>query len=148
MFPCSIWNNHKCLSWFPLRLNTYAMGLRPLLIFNSYSAGIDVRSQNLTSIDVRFWHLKLIPARLKSIDVRFWCLRSISALTDMIHEMWARIPLSRAFIRLTFFLHFSVHLRCNLLQSPVTKMTFRMDATGCRQVRYYNVILYNVTYVS
>ena len=30
--------------------------------FNSYSAGIDFSRQNLTSADVRFWRLKLIPA--------------------------------------------------------------------------------------
>ena len=29
---------------------------------NSYSAGIDFSRQNLTSVDVRFWHLKSIPA--------------------------------------------------------------------------------------
>ena len=32
-----IWNNHKCLSQlFPLHLNTYVMGLRPLEIFLIY----------------------------------------------------------------------------------------------------------------
>ena len=30
--------------------------------FNPYSAGIDLRRQNLTSVDVRFWRLKSIPA--------------------------------------------------------------------------------------
>ena len=29
---------------------------------NSYSVGIDFRRQNLTSVDVRFWRLKSIPA--------------------------------------------------------------------------------------
>ena len=29
---------------------------------NSYRAGIDFNRQNLTSIDVRFWRLKPIPA--------------------------------------------------------------------------------------
>ena len=29
---------------------------------NPYSAGIDFRRQNLTSVDVRFWRLKSIPA--------------------------------------------------------------------------------------
>ena len=46
----SILNYHKCLIWpFPLHLNTYVLGLRPLKIFNSFSAGIDFRRQNLTS---------------------------------------------------------------------------------------------------
>ena len=30
-------------------------------VFNSYSAGIDVSRQKLTSVDVRFWRLKSIP---------------------------------------------------------------------------------------
>ena len=30
--------------------------------FNHYSAGIDYRRQNLTSVDVSFGRLKLIPA--------------------------------------------------------------------------------------
>ena len=30
--------------------------------FNPYSAGIDFSRQNLTSVDVRFWRLKSIPA--------------------------------------------------------------------------------------
>ena len=30
-------------------------------MFSPYSAGIDFRRQNLTSVDVRFWHLKSIP---------------------------------------------------------------------------------------
>ena len=30
--------------------------------FYSYGMGIDFRRQNLTSTDVRFWHLKSIPA--------------------------------------------------------------------------------------
>ena len=35
-----------------------------LLAFNlnPYSAGIDFSRQNLTSVDVRFWRLKSIPA--------------------------------------------------------------------------------------
>ena len=52
----SIWNP-KCLGQhFPLHLNTctFVMDLRPLL-FNSFSAGIDFRLENLTSINVRFW---------------------------------------------------------------------------------------------
>ena len=32
------------------------------LTFNPYSAGIDFSRQNLTSVDVRFWRLKSIPA--------------------------------------------------------------------------------------
>ena len=56
----SIWNHDKCLSF---HLNTHVMGLRPLYIYvYSYSAGIDFRCLNLTSTDVRFWHLKSIPA--------------------------------------------------------------------------------------
>ena len=31
-------------------------------IFNPYSEGIDFSRQNLTSVDVRFWRLKSIPA--------------------------------------------------------------------------------------
>ena len=30
--------------------------------FNPYSAGIDFSRQNVTSVDVRFWRLKSIPA--------------------------------------------------------------------------------------
>ena len=30
--------------------------------FNSYSAGIDFSRQNQTSVDVRFWRLKSVPA--------------------------------------------------------------------------------------
>ena len=35
-------------------LMNWIMGLRPLQIFESFSAEIDFRRQNLTSIDVRF----------------------------------------------------------------------------------------------
>ena len=31
-------------------------------IINPFSAGINFRRQNLTSVDVRFWRLKSIPA--------------------------------------------------------------------------------------
>ena len=59
-------NHHKCLSYlFPLHLYTYVMGLRPLIHYTciySYSAGIDFRSKNLMSTDVKFWRLKSIPA--------------------------------------------------------------------------------------
>ena len=34
----------------------------PVRILNLYSAGIDFSRQNLTSVDVRFWQLKSIPA--------------------------------------------------------------------------------------
>ena len=47
---------------FLLHLNTYAMDLRPLQMFISFNAGIDLRRQNLTSLDVRFSRLKTIPA--------------------------------------------------------------------------------------
>ena len=58
-----IWYHHKSLfQLFPIHLNTYVMGLRPLEIFYSYSAGIDFSRQNLRTIDVRFWWLKSIPA--------------------------------------------------------------------------------------
>ena len=40
------------------------------ILFNPYSAGIDVRRQNLTSVDVRFWRLKSILARVKNIYSR------------------------------------------------------------------------------
>ena len=33
-----------------------------LVVSNPFSAGIDFRRQNLTSVDVRFWRLKSIPA--------------------------------------------------------------------------------------
>ena len=33
-----------------------------MCLFNPYSAGIDFSRQNLTSVDVRFWRLKSIPA--------------------------------------------------------------------------------------
>ena len=32
-----------------------------MVLVNPYSAGIDFRHQNLTSVDFRFWHLKSIP---------------------------------------------------------------------------------------
>ena len=38
--------------------------------FNSFSAGIDFRRQNLTSTDVRFWRLKTVPA-LKGLEVNW-----------------------------------------------------------------------------
>ena len=43
------------LAMFSLHLNTYVMGLRPLYIyiFHYFSAGIDCRRQNLTSIVIR-----------------------------------------------------------------------------------------------
>ena len=48
-------NHHKCLSYFfALHLNTNVMGLLPLNIVYSVSAGIVFVLQNLTSIDVRF----------------------------------------------------------------------------------------------
>ena len=50
-----ILNNHSCLSQlFLLYLQDYVMGLKPLELFYSYSAGIDFRRQNLTSTGVRF----------------------------------------------------------------------------------------------
>ena len=35
--------------------------------FNPYSAGIDFRRQNLTSVDIKFWRLKSIPAQYLQI---------------------------------------------------------------------------------
>ena len=68
----SIQNNNKCLSQlFQLHLNTYVMGLRPLYMFYSSSAGIDFKRQNMTSIDVRFWRLKTVPA-LKGLNRTIW----------------------------------------------------------------------------
>ena len=50
----SISNHHKYLSeLFPINLNTYVMGLRPLEIVLLLQ-GIDFSRQNLTSVDVRF----------------------------------------------------------------------------------------------
>ena len=51
------------------------MGLRPLYIFHSFSAGIDFRRQKLTSIDVWFWRLKTLLALKRLILVhrlRLW----------------------------------------------------------------------------
>ena len=36
--------------------------LSAVFTINPYSAGIDFSRQNLTSVDVRFWRLKSIPA--------------------------------------------------------------------------------------
>ena len=51
----------------PLHSNTHVVALRS--VYNSFSAGIDFRRQNLTSTDVRFWRLKSIPA-LKGLSYR------------------------------------------------------------------------------
>ena len=55
--------NYYYSQHFPLHLNTYFMGPLLLSIYHSYSAGIWFKYQNLTSIDVRLWLLKSIPAR-------------------------------------------------------------------------------------
>ena len=56
----------ECESWysylFRLHLNTYDMDLRPSYIFNSFSAAIELRRQNLTTTDVRSWRPKSVPA--------------------------------------------------------------------------------------
>ena len=57
----------------------WGLGHVVLVQFNSFSAGIDFRRPNLTSIDVRFGRLKSIPAL---IDVRFGRLKSIPALKE------------------------------------------------------------------
>ena len=50
-----ILNHQKCLiQVFPIHLNTYVMGLRPLEIFLLLQCGVDFSRQNLTSVDVRF----------------------------------------------------------------------------------------------
>ena len=36
-------------------------------MLNPYSAGIDFRRQNLTSVDVKFWRLKSISAESENI---------------------------------------------------------------------------------
>ena len=59
----SIWNNHKCLSQlFLIHLNTYVMVYDHYKYFNSFGAGIFFIRQGLTSVDVRFWRLKTVPA--------------------------------------------------------------------------------------
>ena len=60
---------------FSLHLNTYVMGLWLLYIFYSFSAGIDFRRQNLTSIDVRFWRSKVVSAQKGLHYVIFWLMR-------------------------------------------------------------------------
>ena len=60
-----------CLNWDQIFANndvstfisfTFVL-INPLIKhINPYSAGIDFRRQNLTSVDVRFWRLKSIPA--------------------------------------------------------------------------------------
>ena len=61
----------------------YVMGLRPVEIFNSYSAVIDFSRQNLTFTDVRFWRLKTIPAlyRLNHYSRYNLFYKSIESLT-------------------------------------------------------------------
>ena len=56
----SIWNHHKCLrSSFE---SPYYWSTAIRNICNSFSAGTFFRRQNLTSLDVRFWRLKTVPA--------------------------------------------------------------------------------------
>ena len=43
-----------------------------MAVTNPYNAGIDFSRQNLTSVDVRFWRLKSIPA----LYVRIWRLQT------------------------------------------------------------------------
>ena len=60
------------------------MGLWSLKIFYSFSAGTDFRRQNLTSIDVRFWRLKSVPALKEKIMVQWWA--NVSRLWPMIES--------------------------------------------------------------
>ena len=41
--------------------------------FNPSSAGTDFRRQNLTSVDVRFWRLKAIPAWTGRVNMYIGC---------------------------------------------------------------------------
>ena len=55
------------LTAFVLRLNAIQVSVQDRRggsgdMFNTFSAGTDFRRENLTSIDVRFWRLKSIPA--------------------------------------------------------------------------------------
>ena len=43
-----------------VNVNRRWCNVSPTPLFNPYSAGIDFRRQNLTSVDVRFWRLKVI----------------------------------------------------------------------------------------
>ena len=47
---------------FSFHFIIYFLGLRPQQIFYPFSAMIEYRRRNLTSVDVKFWRLKLIPA--------------------------------------------------------------------------------------
>ena len=59
----SIWIHHKCLrQLFLIHLNTYVMGLRPLEICWFLQCGDRLIRQNLTSLNVRFWRIKTVPA--------------------------------------------------------------------------------------
>ena len=57
----SIWNHHECLSWlFPLYLNTYSMGLRPLYISDFFSVGTPPKTR-LEPIQRRCRHKIICP---------------------------------------------------------------------------------------
>ena len=65
------------------------MDLRPLYIFYSFSAGIDFGRQNLTSIDVRFWRLKSVPAPKGLIYTM--CYSSVGLMLCQRRTRWANI---------------------------------------------------------
>ena len=69
----SIWNHLNLLGQLvPLHLYTHVIWVYCLLkYFNSFSAGIDFIRHNLTSLDVRFWRIKKVPALKRSATVLF-----------------------------------------------------------------------------
>ena len=56
------------------------------IFLNYFSAGTNFGRQNLTSMDVRFWHLKTVPAlkslRLSVVDMRHACARRTTSNYD------------------------------------------------------------------
>ena len=59
----SVWNHNKCLSYSSFRFSWIPMlWVYGHYMFYSFSSGIDLGGHNLTSIDVRFWRLKSVPA--------------------------------------------------------------------------------------
>ena len=86
----SIYYHHKCLiQLFLIHLNTYVMGLRPLEILYSYSAGIDFsdRRQILTT--------KVYP-RAVSAGIDFSHRRQI--LTTKVYPRAVRVSCSEQYI--------------------------------------------------
>ena len=61
--------NYTLLASFWANVTACWLNVMPgLSHINPFSAGIDFRRQNLTSIEVRFWRLKSIPA-LKELQI-------------------------------------------------------------------------------